>query len=90
MIASIILTAKLTAVVSGAAFYIIAYLKPLAGNKSKNISYCQPIQEEGGDPFGYPINTSIKCSDKTPFTATPKLLDRGNCIVYLARPGNRS
>uniref|UniRef100_A0A1X7TPA0 Uncharacterized protein n=1 Tax=Amphimedon queenslandica TaxID=400682 RepID=A0A1X7TPA0_AMPQE len=78
MIASVILTAILTAVVSGAAFYVVAYLKPLAGNKSKNIS-CQPIQEEGGDPFGYPINTSIECSDKT---GTPKLSDSEFKLSY--------
>ena len=74
---SVILLVTLTAIVSGAAVFV--YLKPLGGN-NKNI--CQPIREEGGDPFGYTPNTPIECYDKTPVTGTPKLCG-GGCIVYI-------
>uniref|UniRef100_A0A1X7TDI5 Secreted protein n=1 Tax=Amphimedon queenslandica TaxID=400682 RepID=A0A1X7TDI5_AMPQE len=70
-----------TAIASSTAICVVVYLKPLGGNKSKNISYCQPIQEEGGNPFGYAMHTSIKCSDKTIVTGTPKL-NGADSIVY--------
>uniref|UniRef100_A0A1X7VLY9 Uncharacterized protein n=1 Tax=Amphimedon queenslandica TaxID=400682 RepID=A0A1X7VLY9_AMPQE len=80
---SVILLVTLTAIVSSAAAF--TYLKPLAVN-SKNTT-CQPIQEKGGDPFGYSINRPIECSDKAPVTGTPKLCG-GDCILYV--PGRPS
>lgn len=90
---SVILLLALTAIVSSAA--VFAYLKPLGGN-SNNI--CPEIvdsrdrdQEEGGDPLGYAMKTSIKCSEKAPVTWTPKLDydPGGNCILYVTGRPNK-